>query len=204
LKFSAKKLKKGSGGKAIKKDDEEEGDVKVSNDYLAMKMDQPSYLQEYQKDEDTKKGEEKKDGDEDDFERDEDDQTDSFQASGDDKAEQNKENDMKEALDQDDFMGNVEEEETEQGTNLDKKLENNTMITRTNGPIQVLVNIQVDKLGDKKKKKKKKEPKMKKVKAFSPQLLDMLFSFLGVSSLEKKEELKDTQSEVLRLFSAST
>jgi hypothetical protein len=40
---------------------------------------------------------------------------------------------------------------------------------------------------------------MKRVKAFSPQLLDILFSFLGISSTGYKEELNDTQKDFLRL-----
>ena len=63
-----------------------------------------------------------------------------------------------------------------------KRDKNHTIIKRSQNSVKVKVNINVTSLDKKKKKKKKaKEPALPKEKQVSFELLDTLFSFIGVS-----------------------
>lgn len=147
-------------------------------------MQKPSYMkeEEEEKPKEQKKiptiEEEKKDEDEVDFEREEE--------------------------DDDDERANVQEEDDE-STQIIEKKSPHTVIKRTNNnQIKVKVNINVSNLtkaGKTKKSPQKKDqisPEQKE--QMTNYLLDMLFSFIGVSSQECPNELKMTQSTKLNLF----
>lgn len=99
-------------------------------------------------------------------------------------------------------MENVEEEdEDKQKEDKEKRDKNHTIIKRNQKSVKVKVNINVTSL-DKKNKKKKKakaDPPLPKEKKVSFELLDTLFSFIGVSM---NDELVKTSQDRLNLYTS--
>jgi bifunctional DNase/RNase len=98
-------------------------------------------------------------------------------------------------------LENVEDEdEAKQKEDKDKRDKNHTIIKRNQNSVKVKVNINVTSLDKKKKKQKKKaDPPIPKEKKVSYELLDTLFSFIGVSM--NKEQVKSSQDR-LNLFTS--
>ena len=99
-------------------------------------------------------------------------------------------------------MEDVAEDESEKGLNVNEKMEDqkkHPIVSRQN----IKVNINVTNLNEKKKKKKKKKvvKEEEKVKVISPNLLDILFSFIGVSTPDNQDELKFQMTSKLNLYS---
>ena len=155
-------------------------------------MKQPSYI---------KPEEEKKasvEQDDDDFERDEND-SEGFQAKESEVTD--KEIAEQQVTELENDMENVEEEdEDKQKEDKEKRDKNHTIIKRNQNSVKVKVNINVTSLDKKKKKSKKvKAEPVPKEKKVSFELLDTLFSFIGVSM---DDELVKNSQERLNLYTS--